>query len=482
MSYEDLAITPGDDENAARVKRHVLKSLLRLRRGLDEHFAVPCEPPVARSGRGKIRLATWNVRELATRNKYGRRLDDAYWYIAEILRRFDIVALQEVRGDLEALHRLLALLGDDWDYLATDVTEGRPGNGERMVFLYDRRRVELAGVAGELTLPAGREVRDARGVELHSPEGLEVRFPRRHELVLPPGTQTRERGGELQTARVSDLDLPEGALLRLPPGTRLKLPTGTPLARRRGGLTLGRRIRHRLERGHRLQLPRPTQADGVLQFARTPYFVGFRAGALNLMLCTVHIFYGEKGATSVGMRRRVEEIERLTELLGQRARDELRSDGDSVFILLGDFNIVGREHQTMRALERRGFRVPAGIREIPAGTNVKRTMFYDQIAFHQHAASALVEPESLRAGVFDFFDYVFRLSDRHPGSEDEALLGPRMDAARIEAGSKAAAWRYDTWRTFQMSDHLPLWVELQTDDRSHRLRRLSDARGSGDAR
>lgn len=461
MGYEELAITERDDEGAARVKRRVAEGLLRLRRGLDAHFALPCDDggPAARS---RVRLATWNIRELATRNKYGRRLDDAYWFIAEVIRRFDVVALQEVRGDLEALRRVLELLGEGWDYLATDVTEGRPGNGERMVFVYDTRRVSFGGVAGELTLSGGRVLRDARGVELSSDAPLELRFDRRRELRLPDGVASRAGESGLETAEGVYVDLPEGATLRLPPGTRLRLPAGTPVRRRGARLSLGRRVRHVLERGQRLQIPRPARADGVLQFARTPYYVSFRAGWLNVILCTVHIYYGEAGARSAGMERRVAEIERLTELLGQRARDEGDSDSRSLFVLLGDFNIVGKGHRTMKALERRGFVIPEGIREIPAGTNVDRTKFYDQIAYHRRP-DRLPRVRPLRAGVFDFFEHVYRAGD-------EPALRAEMRAEQAASSSRARPWPYATWRTYQMSDHLPMWVELETDFAAEALR------------
>lgn len=97
----------------------------------------------------------------------------------------------------------------------------------------------------------------------------------------------------------------------------------------------------------------------------------------------MHIYYGEGGEQNPGMQRRVGEIERLTDFLARRARDEQDSDADAAFLVLGDFNVVGKQHRTMGALTRRGFVVPEAIREIPAGTNVDRTKFYDQIAYHR---------------------------------------------------------------------------------------------------
>jgi endonuclease/exonuclease/phosphatase family metal-dependent hydrolase len=97
-------------------------------------------------------LATWNIREFDSR-KYGGRLEESFFYIAEIISRFDLVAVQEVRGDLAALDRVQSILGSWWKYIVTDVTLGREGNDERLAFLYDGRKVAFAGLAGELVIP-----------------------------------------------------------------------------------------------------------------------------------------------------------------------------------------------------------------------------------------------------------------------------------------------------------------------------------------
>ena len=99
-----------------------------------------------------ILIATWNIREFDS-NKYGHRTDESIQYIAEIISRFDLVAVQEVRRSLAALERLMAMLGPHWKYLISDVTEGRQGNGERLAFLYDSRKIRLSGLVGEVVLP-----------------------------------------------------------------------------------------------------------------------------------------------------------------------------------------------------------------------------------------------------------------------------------------------------------------------------------------
>ena len=73
--------------------------------------------------------------------------------ITEIVERFDVIAVQEVRRDTTALRRLVAELGSNWRFITSDVTEGDAGNGIRLTFLYDIDRVQPSGLVGEVVLP-----------------------------------------------------------------------------------------------------------------------------------------------------------------------------------------------------------------------------------------------------------------------------------------------------------------------------------------
>ena len=97
-------------------------------------------------------LATWNLKEFEG-GRNDKRIDESYWYIAEIVSHFDLVAIQEVGGHLGALNRLRRRLGGTWQYVVSDVTEGSAGNQERMAFLFDRRKIRFSGVAGEIVIP-----------------------------------------------------------------------------------------------------------------------------------------------------------------------------------------------------------------------------------------------------------------------------------------------------------------------------------------
>ena len=114
----------------------------------------------AKQANQNLLIATWNLHAFASLNRVWtagtkdtpKRDLRGLLAIGEILRRFDVVALQEVRGDLRALRDLLRWLGADWAFLMTDVTLGASGNGERMAFLFDTRRVKPSGLACELLI------------------------------------------------------------------------------------------------------------------------------------------------------------------------------------------------------------------------------------------------------------------------------------------------------------------------------------------
>ena len=326
--------------------RRTVEGLLRLRGGLHEELP-------ERTFNRTLLLATWNIRDF-DKPAYGRRMDEAIYYMAEIIDRFDLVAVQEVYRDMEALNRLLKILGSYWKYVCTDTTEGRRGNDERMAFLYDSRKVRFGGLVGE--------------------------------VVLPP--------------------------IRQPDNTYTLVP----------------------------------------QFWRTPFMCGFQAGWTRFMLATVHILWG---ASEPDPEDRVNEIRQIAQFFRSRIEDP--TSWSRNIILLGDFNIFDIEDATFSELTNAGFVIPM---ELRVESNASRGRHYDQIAFP-------IRPYRLestgRAGVFDFFQYVYR-------NEDEAEYVDAMGAAyhrtssgspRAESGKRRYFRTY--WRTHQMSDHLPKWVELEID-------------------
>ncbi|HEX7847786.1 MAG TPA: endonuclease/exonuclease/phosphatase family protein, partial [Chitinophagaceae bacterium] len=304
-------------------------------------------------------LATWNIREFDSA-AYGKRMTEALYYIAEIISAFDLVAVQEVRDDLTSLNDLMKILGDSWDYMFTDVTEGSQGNKERTAFIFDKRKVKPAGLVGEIV------------------------FPPIEKKVINPVTNKKE-----------------------------------------------------------------TVYEPVLQSARTPFLVGFKAGWADFVLTTVHIIWGNDKADDP---QRVKEIDTIAAILKDKSTNAYEWSRN--FILLGDFNIFSNTDDTFKALIKNGFDVPPEM--MGANSNANKDREYDQIAFQDREKKF---ETTGKAGVFDYYDTVYTLAD-------ETVYIPDMGTAyhTTEDGKprqNKTAYYKTYWRTHQMSDHLPKWVELK---------------------
>ena len=362
---------------SAADRKRTIAGIQRLR----EQFA-EVRFPIKKTSESLI-LGTWNIRNFDDdRFNYGPRTAESLHYIAEILSRFDIVAVQEICADLAPLDRLMGLLGRQYDYIMTDVTHsGLGGNKERLGFIYDQDKVNFKGVAGEIVLP---------------------------DKMLIGGSPDKKR-----------------------------------------------------------------------QFSRTPFGVEFQAGWFKFLFSTVHIYYGKSSKNSPQYARRVKEINAVAKYLSKEAKAS-----DSNQILVGDFNILKSGSAGFNALTENGFTTVQNRQ----GSNRDRTKFYDQISF-QSRKNVLVQMEPDRDDrVFQFFDSVLRDEDfstykpiikkrlkakvkkakkdlAAATSKTKKKKAKGQIASLTAAGASNASLEeyYDEWRTFQMSDHLPLWVELGID-------------------
>jgi endonuclease/exonuclease/phosphatase family metal-dependent hydrolase len=279
-------------------------------------------------------IGSWNIRAFDDGKP---RRDESFHYIAEIIDHFDICAVQEIKTDLAPLRRLMTLLGPNWSYFVTDVTEGGPGNNERQAFLYNTNRVRFRNLVGEVTLP-----RDA--------------------LI-----------------------------------------------------------------------------DGN-QIARTPFFAAFQADWFRFTLMSVHIVYGGTSAAQKALR--AAEIAALAKRVADRAARE-----DEVYVMIGDMNIEARDDSIMQGLSDHGLTAPYF-----GPTNLSGTKYYDQIAFTGNHT----QTNFLQSGSFDWRSAVF-------GPADKAHYKAISDAERDVpyADWDTAYQRY--FSSYEMSDHLPIWVEIRTD-------------------
>lgn len=150
--FKEAGFKPPDKLSKAAVKE--LDALAKL---LDK------EIPPKRAVSSNLLIATWNIAQFAniqkrwqvgSKSKLSPKRDlRCLWAICEILARFDVVAVQEVKGNVLALRYAMRVLGSNYSFLMTDVSAGNAGNRERMAFIYDNTRLSLSGLAGEVVVP-----------------------------------------------------------------------------------------------------------------------------------------------------------------------------------------------------------------------------------------------------------------------------------------------------------------------------------------
>ena len=81
-----------------------------VREMIRNHPAGPARSVPDRNATDTLLLATWNLKEFAG-GESDKRNDESYWYIAEIVSHFDLIAIQEVGVDLlltKSNYKLLA--------------------------------------------------------------------------------------------------------------------------------------------------------------------------------------------------------------------------------------------------------------------------------------------------------------------------------------------------------------------------------------
>lgn len=118
-------------------------------------------------------IGTWNIRAFGDMadtwtggdGKGPKRDLRSLALITEIVSHFDVVAIQEVKGNLRCLRHMMHDLGPHWSFILTDANRGSAGNDERLAFVFDTRRVKLSGLACELVL-SDEDIKTAGAVDL----------------------------------------------------------------------------------------------------------------------------------------------------------------------------------------------------------------------------------------------------------------------------------------------------------------------------
>lgn len=160
-----------------------------------------------------------------------------------------------------------------------------------------------------------------------------------------------------------------------------------------------------------------------LSWWRKPFIASFRAGNFDFVAITAHIRWGS------GDESRVSPLQILADWIDERQRETHLLNKD--IILMGDFNIPSTDSELFDAIASKGLRIPHALLGVH-GTNLARNKRYDQILHYPQHTQCFTD----NGGVLDFY------------AGDHRKLFPDLTKTKF---------------TYQLSDHLPLWIQINTD-------------------
>jgi endonuclease/exonuclease/phosphatase family metal-dependent hydrolase len=172
----------------------------------------------------------------------------------------------------------------------------------------------------------------------------------------------------------------------------------------------------------------------TISFWRPPYLASFRAGNFDFVVLGTHVRWG------TGAKWRARELGKLADWVV--AQQKARFVFDKDLVVVGDFNIPTTKSELYAAVTSKGLRAPAGM--LDPGSDLAGKKKYDQIL----VAPKFPESVTGKGGVMDVWSGSYR---------------PLYEGLSRKNNQQL---------TWEMSDHLPLWIELNTDDDAYQLDQL----------
>lgn len=168
-------------------------------------------------------------------------------------------------------------------------------------------------------------------------------------------------------------------------------------------------------------------------FWRAPYMASFQSGNFDFVVLVSHIRWGDS------VPARAAELARLADWIEAKRLEKSKEDKD--LIVMGDFNIDDNTGVLFKAMTKHGLRIPTALQQQEFGTNLQKDKRYDQILHHPIYSDNF----SKKGGILDFF----------------------VDESTIPILFAGGMTKEDY--TYQMSDHLPLWMQVNVDIDQHQL-------------
>lgn len=384
---------------------------------------------------GSVVFASFNIRKLGKvrTGSAGERDDTTFRFLADVCRHFDLLAIQEVMADTESLYKLQELMGPDYGIVHSDTTgafPGRPGNAERLAYLYNRSLVRRSALVADVTYDRTevlKRIADHNDA-IHAELGQRL-APERAAYNVALQSYFEQGGKRPREPRMSGLDIP-----------------------------------------------------GFLTFVRTPFAAGFQVHGhpgstpYEFLAVNAHLHYGDSN------NDRIFEAQALLEWMLAKVKSGAKDNLNVV--LFGDLNLVFEKPERDRRRVTRSVKAASqrvGLKNLnlvlpfmfphpstrqdhhPAGTvfrtNVKLNQTFDQLGafFNDERLAPVATRESGHEhpevwgspggpdyGVFNFTELFSR-----------TLTGKRFHELGKEEARQLVR-RYD----FRVSDHMPIWIRL----------------------
>ncbi len=202
----------------------------------------------------------------------------------------------------------------------------------------------------------------------------------------------------------------------------------------------------------------------IRQLKRTPSFTGFESGWKKFSIISVHLHPGD-GNNDPGeptdQEIRDEEVRLLMEILKEKLDTSAYEDRN--MIILGDTNLYEDDGDIVNRLMQQGFLESDGL----AGkfTNTSLNQIYDRIFLNVENYFKITTDENgqEKGGVFNLFEYVYINTPAEIAIYHDLMLEHKDDPSTLTDNAKFTTYFNRYWKRNQISDHLPIWIEIQTD-------------------
>jgi endonuclease/exonuclease/phosphatase family metal-dependent hydrolase len=203
----------------------------------------------------------------------------------------------------------------------------------------------------------------------------------------------------------------------------------------------------------------------ISQLKRTPTFTGFESGWHKFSIVSVHFHPGDDN-NAIGepsdKEIRKEEVRLLTEVLKMKLDSVSYNERNT--IVLGDTNLYENDTDIVQLFSDIEFRESSGLQS--KFTNTSLNQIYDRIFLRVSDYFKLNKNENglEKGGVFNLFKYVYQNTPEVIAIYKNLMLAHKENPLTLTNDAKFKSYFNSYWKRNQVSDHLPVWIEIDADN------------------